>query len=393
MIRGLAFCTIRCRELVPFVCGLQVFAWWNPKKERRRVWSYEEMKKRRWTCIDILKCLAAIAVVEIHKPLEIQRGAEVLVFCRFAVPVFFIITGFFYPETVRKKRQWRQLGKILTITIGANLFYLLWKIFLALEAGKSIKEALLARLEERVPEDFILWNFSPLSPHLWYLQALLYVLVIAMVVEGLGLRKLAYLAVPLLLAGNLIRGNYSLLFFGKEDCHIYYARNFLYCGLPFFWMGCWFGEQKEMLLRTLDQKKMLLLLCGIPLSWKIALMERSWLQGQHALGTQEEYAGTIFLAVCIFLLFVGWQNFYTENLLTRALAKVGKEYSMLIYVLHYAVLQALSRGLKGRKTLLAKGYEQYGMMLGFGITVLLVAAYVFAREKMRETSRAERPGN
>ena len=30
------------------------------------------MKKRRWTCIDILKCLAAIAVVEIHKPLEIQ---------------------------------------------------------------------------------------------------------------------------------------------------------------------------------------------------------------------------------------------------------------------------------------------------------------------------------
>ena len=131
------------------------------------------MKNRRWTCIDILKCLAAIAVVEIHKPLEIQSGTEVLLFCRFAVPVFFMITGFFYSETVRKKRQCRQLGKIFTITIGANLFYLLWKIFLALEAGKSIKEALLARLEERVPEDFILWNFSPLSPHLWYLQALL----------------------------------------------------------------------------------------------------------------------------------------------------------------------------------------------------------------------------
>ena len=42
------------------------------------------------------------------------------------------------------------------------------------------------------------------------------------------------------------------------------------------------------------------------------------------LGTQEEYAGTIFLAICIFLLFIGWQNFYVENSLTRALAKVGK---------------------------------------------------------------------
>ena len=47
------------------------------------------MKKRRWTCIDILKCLAAIAVIEIHKPLEIQGGDEFLILCRFAVPVFF----------------------------------------------------------------------------------------------------------------------------------------------------------------------------------------------------------------------------------------------------------------------------------------------------------------
>ena len=38
--------------------------------------SYEEMKKQRWTCIDILKCLAALAVVEIHKPLKVQSGAE-----------------------------------------------------------------------------------------------------------------------------------------------------------------------------------------------------------------------------------------------------------------------------------------------------------------------------
>lgn len=213
------------------------------------------MKKRRWTCIDILKCLAAIAVVEIHKPLEIQGGGEFLILCRFAVPVFFMITGFFYPETVAKKRELKQFGKIFTITIGANLFYLLWEILLAVEKRENIKEALLARFEERVPEDFILWNFSPLSPHLWYLQALLYVLVIAFIVEHLGLRKLAYLAIPVLLAGSLIKGSYSLLFVGKEDCHIYYARNFLYCGLPFFWLGCWFGSRKEALLSFLDKKK------------------------------------------------------------------------------------------------------------------------------------------
>lgn len=225
------------------------------------------MKKRRWTCIDILKCLAAIAVVEIHKPLEIQGGDEFLILCRFAVPVFFMITGFFYPETVAKKRELKQFGKIFTITIGANLFYLLWEILLAVEKRENIKEALLARFEKRVPEDFILWNFSPLSPHLWYLQALLYVLVIAFIVEHLGLRKLAYLAIPVLLAGSLIKGSYSLFFVGKEDCHIYYARNFLYCGLPFFWLGCWFGSRKEALLSFLDRKK------GIFAVWTSCFLE------------------------------------------------------------------------------------------------------------------------
>ena len=312
------------------------------------------MKKRRWTCIDILKCLAAIAVVEIHKPLEIQGGDEFLIMCRFAVPVFFMITGFFYPETVAKKRELKQFGKIFTITIGANLFYLLWEILLAVEKRENIKEALLARFEKRVPEDFILWNFSPLSPHLWYLQALLYVLVIAFIVEHLGLRKLAYLAIPVLLAGSLIKGSYSLFFVGKEDCHIYYARNFLYCGLPFFWLGCWFGSRKEALLSFLDRKKMGFLLCGLPVFWNMAVMEQKWL---------------------------------VENSLTRALAKVGKDYSMLIYVLHYAVLQALSRCFKGRRSLLAKGYHQYGMMFVFAVTVVMVAVYANARACLKNHSR------
>lgn len=179
---------------------------------------------------------------------------------------------------------------------------MIWKVLLALEDENNIKDALLARFEERMPEDFILWNFSPLSPHLWYLQALVYVLVIAFIVEHLGLRKLAYLAIPVLLAGNLIKGNYSLLLLGKDYCHVYYARNFLYCGLPFFWLGCLFGERKEALEGCLDKKKMTLLLGGILVFWNMALMEQRWLTKMNALGTEEEYGGTIFLAVCIFLL-------------------------------------------------------------------------------------------
>lgn len=341
------------------------------------------MEKQRWTCLDILKCLAALAVVEIHKPLDVQKGTEILILCRFAVPVFFMITGFFYPEVKVKKREWRQLRKIFVIAICANLFYLLWDTFLAWEEGKKISEILMNRLEDKAPEDYILWNFSPLVPHLWYLQALLYVLVIAVLVEYLGLRKLAYLAIPVLLVGNLIRGNYSLLFWKKDYCHIYYARNFLYCGLPFFWLGCWFGERKEQLAAYLNKKRMALLLIGVPAFWKMALMERKWLEKRNVLGSEEEYAGTILMAICIFLFFIGRQKVYVENGFTRALAKIGKEYSMYIYIFHYAVLQALSQCLNDKKSLVAKGYQQYGMIFIFVVTVIFVAFFVRTKRAKR----------
>ncbi len=112
------------------------------------------------------------------------------------------------------------------------------------------------------------------------------------------------------------KGKLFLLFVGKEDCHIYYARNFLYCGLPFFWLGCWFGSRKEAFLAFWTGRKwdfccVDFLFSGIWLLWSRSgwKSEMPW--------EQEEYAGTIFLAICIFLLFIGWQNFYVENSLTR----------------------------------------------------------------------------
>ena len=60
---------------------------------------------------------------------------------------------------------------------------------------------------------------------------------------------------------------------------------------------------------------------------------------------------------------------------------------MLIYVLHYAVLQALSRCFKGRRSLLAMGYHQYGMMFVFAVTVVMVAVYVNARACLKNHSR------
>ena len=115
---------------------------------------------------------------------------------------------------------------------------------------------------------------------------------------------------------------------------------------PFSGWAAWFGERKEAIGGAVsNKKKMTLLLVGIAGflehgTYGAKMAYEKW----NALGTEEEYGGTILLAVCIFLLFIGWQNFYKEN---GGNPDNGKNWERLFYadlcILHYAVLQALSQ--------------------------------------------------
>ena len=49
-------------------------------------------------------------------------------------------------------------------------------------------------------------------------------------------QKTLFLAIPVLLAGDLIIGKYSLLLFGREF-PAFYSRNWLFVGVPYFSLG------------------------------------------------------------------------------------------------------------------------------------------------------------
>ena len=271
-----------------------------------------------------------------------------------------MITGFFYSETVAHRRELKQIGKILTITIGANLFYLIWKVLLALKDENNIKDALLARFEERMPEDFILWNFSPLSPHLWYLQALVYVLVIAFIVEHLGLKEACISGNSGTVGRKPDKGKlFSVSFWEKIIAMFIMREIFCIVACPFSGWAAWFGARKEALGGLSRQKENDIALLGgtswFSGTWHV-MEQKMACEKRNALGTQEEYGGTIFLAICIFLLFIGWQNFYVENVGNPDnWQKSGKDYSMLIYVLALCgAAGACPECFKGRRSLLAK---------------------------------------
>ena len=61
--------------------------------------------------------------------------------------------------------------------------------------------------------NFIVFNVSPVSYHLWYLGAVLYTLLIIAAVYRESTRKLLWCFIPVLLSVDLTFGEYSVILF------------------------------------------------------------------------------------------------------------------------------------------------------------------------------------
>lgn len=184
--------------------------------------------------IDILKAICAFLIVCIHVAFPGTLGAYFTTLTRIAVPIFFMITGYFYADVVKRGGENSQIKKLLKLVIEANLIYLLWDCFYAVVSRNSDFFQSTFTLKNLIK--FLLLNESPFSGHLWYLGAILYVLIIVLIVDKLDCGKLLYYLTPLLLLGDLVFGKYAIIIWGKEFPYIL-VRNFLFVGIPYFCIG------------------------------------------------------------------------------------------------------------------------------------------------------------
>lgn len=87
-------------------------------------------------------------------------------------------------------------------------------------------------------EDLITGHFG--SSHIWYLNALLYVLFIAFAFRKLKIFKLLYYFTPIFLICGFILECFSKQLFGvnfSDGGKYYYYRNFITVGIPYFCIG------------------------------------------------------------------------------------------------------------------------------------------------------------
>lgn len=269
-----------------------------------------------------MKALCAFLIVCIHVPFPGKVGAYFTTLTRVAVPVFFMITGYFYSDTVARHKEKHQIKKIGGLIIEANMIFFIWNIALNVLRRENIVAYIRSIFTGKNIIEFLALNESPLAGHLWYLGAILYVLVIVLLVDKLDCRKLLYYLTPVLLIVDLMFGKYSLLIFHQEFPYIL-VRNFLCVGIPYFCIGNLIREKR--CSEKWNRKMLQVLIVVFTIT---SLAERFVLVSAGLNATRDHYLSTTFLAICLFVyaLKSNWHN--------KELTVIGRKYSTWLYIIH-----------------------------------------------------------
>lgn len=230
-----------------------------------------------------------------------------------------MITGYFYVDVMKRGGENRQIRKLLKLTIGANILYLFWDCFYAVLSKKSISFESVFSIKNLLK--FLLLNESPFSGHLWYLGAILYVLIIVLIIDKLDCGKLLYYLTPLLLLGDLVIGKYSMVICGREFPYIL-VRNFLFVGTPYFCIG---QLIRNGMGRRIEKKVLWCLIVAFSVT---SILERFLLVSIEMNATRDHYISTTFLAVTVFLFELKCDGH------KGILAAIGYKHSTWLYILH-----------------------------------------------------------
>ena len=288
--------------------------------------------RQRNTNLDSLRLFCAFFVICIHDPFPGEVGQYIIAIARFAVPSFLIISGYFYDEVVQRGVEDRQLIKLLKLIIGSNIFYFLWNIFLVCISGESISSYLISIFNAKSLLQTLIFSVSPFSGHLWYLNALFYVLILYKVLSSKRAFNFFVWVTPFLLIIDLIFGKYSLLIWNRE-LPVEYLRNWLFVGIPYFTIGRVI-KTNETRIRQLVFKTGLNKYCEVVIILFVmsAILERAVLVYHNVNATRDHYFSTTLLAISVFIYCI------MKTQQVNKLSNIGKKETTVIYIVHPAII-------------------------------------------------------
>lgn len=270
--------------------------------------------------LNLIKAIAAISVILIHIKFPGEKGLMVVTLCRFAVPFFFMVSGY-YAYQNRNEKNKKNIKKILKLTIVAFVAYFVWKNIYHLYYGDLNNFYNLLTNGEMI-KFFFKYNTTIIGGHLWYLPALLYVYIMYYFIDKYKVHNIFYLFIPILLILNIILGEYSLYIGIKGSIYIY--RNFLLTGLPFFMLGNFIHKNED---KIFNNKTLFIILIGVFIVSSLVEFK--------LIGTCDLYLSTILLSTIIFIFGCKNPNTVKEK---NLLVIIGEKYSLSIYISQFIII-------------------------------------------------------
>ena len=304
--------------------------------------------------IDVMRIVMAFLVVAIHLPFSGKSGDVFITYGKTAVPFFLVICGYFlYRDDSQEmmKRLIKQTKRIFIFYVAANVFYAgLYAINLKVTEGSF--DGMRECFTSKALLDFLLYNFSPFSEHLWYLGSLLYALLIMLLLNKLKIMKFAMFTAPLLVAGYVVLSHLGI---GTGI----QLRNAILVGLGYTMMG--------MIIRRFE-KKILDHKATAPVLWIVfiiccvtAIFE---LNG-YKQGIAVPFVSCEILVYVIALLCLKYPDFGAGTFAEW----LGRECSLTVYIMHIAVMMLMN--MTGNSGFFGK----YGAVTVFVSTTVIAALY------------------
>ncbi|MEF2837637.1 MAG: acyltransferase [Oscillospiraceae bacterium] len=324
-----------------------------------------KMKPARNRSMDCCKLVASFFVVFIHVQFPDKLGVLITGIARFAVPLFFAISGYFnYNSSCQKiKLRFRHILLLNFAGLGIQLF---WPYASAVLYESSFPKPLdVLYLEPRDNMQWLILNINPYGAHLWYLSALLVCYVVLwLYVRFFGEEKINYK--PLYIVSfvcmllNLIHGEFALVF--GMPSHYELIRNALFLGIPMFTFGIFLREYHDRIMSSYNLttgKLVVLVLLGSVISIGESL----------CFGACDITTGALLIAFALMLLMIKHPCYIHWCVAEAVVSRFGA-YSTLIYLVHMVVKEYYM------------GLQQYGLYLQYGDAEAMMRPLIILGESL-----------
>jgi len=248
--------------------------------------------------LELLKLLASYMVVFIHVPFYGKIGTAMNALARFAVPLFFLISGFYSYNTSHIKIK-KRIVHIIHLLAFSTILYTVYNavLFLYNNDLEGLFQYFNKYLNLKAMLKLLMLNVPVHATHLWYLLALIYVYFIAYFTFKYKLNeKFIFIASFSLLTIHLFMGEFLSTLGYKTP--IILVRNFALFGMPFFGIGMLVKKYENLLRKIPSSVIFISAITGIS----------ETLFSRLLFGTNELYIGSMLILFAIIIIFIKYDD-------------------------------------------------------------------------------------